>query len=115
MLKISIPRGDIRDVRFQISEPSGSLSTTDFTEIYFTVKKTANDKNFIFQKTLSGGSIEKIGDGDYQLRIEPRDTNELQFKRYEFDIELVYENQIKQTEVGILEITKEITAAYNEG
>lgn len=115
MLKITMPRGDIRNVRFQVSEPNGSISETDFTEIYFTVKKSVNDKNYLFQKTLTSGSIEKLGAGDYQTRIEPRDTDKLAFRQYEFDIELIYENQIKQTEVGVLEITKEVTAAYNEG
>lgn len=114
MLRISMPRGDIRLVRFQIYDSSGDISIIDFTEIYFTVKKSSLDIDYIFQKTLSSGLIEKVGDGEYQIKIEPEDTDSLKFREYEFDIELIYEDQIKQTECGILEITKEITFSGNE-
>ena len=115
MLTITMPRGDIRLVRFQVTDTDGSASQTDFTEIFFTVKKAASVKRFLFQKTLSGGEIIKIDVGDYQFRIEPEDTDGLNFGRYDCDIELVYEDQIKQTECGTLEITKEVTHASNEG
>lgn len=114
MLKITMPRGDIRLERFQVKDSEGVLSQIDFTEIYFTVKKDALDKNFLFQKTLSGGDIVKIDVGDYQFKIEPEDTDGLRFGQYECDIELIYEDQIKQTEYGILEITREVTHALNE-
>lgn len=114
MLKIVMPRGDIRVIRFQVLDSDGDISQTDFTEIYFTAKKNALDKNYLFQKTLTGGDIVKIDAGDYQLKIEPKDTDGLNFGQYECDIEIVYEDQIKQTEYGVLELTREVTSAYNE-
>lgn len=58
MLKISMPRGDIRPVKFTVTDPNGRVSDILFDEIYFTVKRSFNDKYYVFQKKLSDGSIE---------------------------------------------------------
>ena len=113
-MRIIMPRGDIYPVRFQIYETETDLTTIDFTQIYMSCKKSVNDKNVLFQKSLSSGSIVKIADGDYQFRIEPEDTNNLQFGEYVFDIELIYENEIKQTVYGTLRLSEEVTTAANE-
>lgn len=116
MLDITMPRGDIRLIRFQVTDlQTGEVSQIDFTEIYMSVKKSIYDRNVLFQKKLSDGGIEKLNVGDYQIRINPEDTDPLDFNTvYPFDIELVYENEIKQTEYGRLEITPEVTCAWNE-
>lgn len=116
MLMISMPRGDIRLVRFSVYDSqTGGMSQIDFTEIYLTVKKNLDAREFLFQKTLTNGGIEKIGEGDYQVKIDPEDTNGLAFnKTYPFDIELVYQDEVKQTEFGQLEITPEVTCSWNE-
>lgn len=111
MLKISLPRGDIRNVNFSVK--SGEEHYSDFTEIFFTVKKTTTDRDIILQKKLSDGSI--LQDGDvYSFRLEPEDTNELDYGKYVFDIELIKGDVIKQTTVGDLMITPEVTFAINE-
>ena len=111
-----MPRGDIRPVRFQVYDyQTEQLSQVDFTEIYVTLKKTIHDRNYVFQKRLSDGSIEKLDVGDYQFILVGEDTDSLAFnKSYPFDIELIYENELKQTECGRLEITPEITCKWNE-
>lgn len=116
MLTITMPRGDIKVIRFLVYDnQTGDPSSTDFTEIYMTVKKNIHDHDVLFQKTLSGGGIEKLGIGDYQIKIEGSDTDSLDFNQsYPFDIELIYENEIKQTEYGELEITPEVTCVWNE-
>lgn len=118
-MRICMPRGDIRLVRFQVIDDDGDISDIDFDEIYFTVKKHYSDTNFLFQKRLSTGDIIKINTGDYQIRIEPQDTDNLIINRvgesYDFDIELRYEDQIKQTFAGEFVLTKEVTHAVNEG
>ena len=49
-MMIRMPRGDIRLVRFVIEDPDHKTTRVDFSEIYFTVKKTTRDKPFLFQK-----------------------------------------------------------------
>ena len=116
MLNITMPRGDIRLIRFQvIDSQTGEPSQVDFDEIYMTVKKNLYERSYIFQKRLSNGGIEKLGIGDYQIKLEASDTDQLDFNiTYPFDIELVYEDEVKQTEYGELSITPEVTCSWNE-
>lgn len=113
-MRIIMPRGDIHPVRFQVYETETQITDIDFTQIYMSCKKSIKDKDVLFQKSLSQGSIVKIGNGDYQFRIEPEDTNSLQFGEYVFDIELIYKNEIKQTIYGTLRLSEEVTTAENE-
>lgn len=116
MMRITMPRGDIRVFRFQVFDPyTGQLSDTDFDEIFMSVKRNIHERDTVFQKKLSDGGIEKLGVGDYQIKIEGRDTDPLEFnKTYPFDIELIYGNEIRQTECGELELTPEVTCVWNE-
>ena len=113
-MMIRLPRGDIRLIRFVIEDPDHKKTRINFSEIYFTVKKTANDKPFLFQKKLSSGDITKLDHGDYQVKIESTDTDNLAYGNYKFDVQLVYENEVKETFVGDFVITDEITFAENE-
>lgn len=113
-MRITMPRGDIMPITFSIKNADGSVTDIDFTEIYFTVKRTFFDKKVVFQKRLSNGSIEKEEQGVYSFTIQPQDTDDLDFRTYVFDIELVLNNEIKQTTVGELAITNEVTDARNE-
>ena len=118
-MRIAMPRGDIRLVRFLVNDPNGTATNVDFTEIYFTVKKSTRDRLYEFQKKLSTGGIVKLGLGDYELKIEPQDTNKMiintpNFPNYVFDIQLCYENQVKETFVGTFVLTDEVTFAENE-
>ncbi len=113
-MRIALPRGDIKFVRFLINDMNGTITDVDFSEIYFTVKKTTDDIPFLFQKKLSAGTIQKIANGDYQLKIEPEDTYNLSYGRYKFDVNIKYLNQIDETFVGDFVITEEVTFKENE-
>lgn len=113
-MKISMPRGDIRQVSFVVTGDPEIVSSITFDEIYFTVKKSFRNAEFLFQKKLSDGSIEKIGDCSYMFTIESSDTDNLSIGSYVFDIELISGSDIKQTSVGTLELTNEVTFASNE-
>lgn len=113
-MKISMPRGDIRNVQFTVTDKNGKTFDTDFTEIYFTCKKFFSDRDYLFQKSLSGETIIKEADGVYRFTIESADTDYLDFGVYVFDIELVYGDKIKQTIVGTLTLTNEATHVRNE-
>lgn len=109
-----MPRGDIRLVRFLINDPNGTATDIDFTEIYFTVKKTAKDRLYEFQKKLDNGGIIKLGLGDYQVKIEPEDTAKMFYGNYKFDVQLHYKNELKETFVGDFILTEEVTFNENE-
>lgn len=118
-MRIAMPRGDIKLVRFLINDPGGETSQLDFTEVYFTVKKTAKDREYKFQKRLSAGGIVRLAAGDYQVKIEPDDTKEMSYGNYLFDIQLVYIDsegvkQLQETFVGDFVLTEEITYVENE-
>ena len=112
-MTISLPRGDIRNVRFQIND--GSQVYTDFDEIYFTVKKDYKKEDYLIQKKLSAKSITLDKEsGFFSFRLEPEDTNELNYGTYVFDIEINKGDVIKQTSLGQLIITEEVTFSANE-
>ena len=115
-MRISMPRGDLYTVRFQIYENETDITSIDFSQIYMTCKRTNKDRTPLFQKSLTGGTIHKISDGDYTFNIEPEDTNNLQFGEYSFDIELINDSnpRIKQTINGTLKLSEETTWAVNE-
>lgn len=111
MFKISMPRGDMRSVAFDVA--LGDTSYTDFDEIYFTVKKNTKTTEILFQKKLSDGGI-VLDEGQFVFTIQPEDTNDLKYDTYACDIELVKTGAIKQTNIGQLTITEEVTFASNE-
>jgi len=113
-MMIRMPRGDIRLVRFLVNDPNGTATDIDFTEVYFTVKKTSKDRLYQFQKKLSTGGIIKLDVGDYQVKIEPNDTSKMNYGNFKFDIQLVYQDQLKETFVGDFVLTDEITFNENE-
>lgn len=113
-LKISIPRGDIRPIEFNVYNSNGELSDIEFTDIYFTVKANYRDKKYLIQKRLSNGTIESVSQGVYKFFINASDTDCLQYGDYVFDIEVILGDEIKETTVGILSVTYEVTFAANE-
>lgn len=108
-----MPRGDLRPIAFTVSMENAD-TVGDFDDIFMTVKRTYEHSQMIFQKRLSNGTIEKVGEADYQFTILPEDTDKLQYGNYVFDIELVRGDEIKQTFVGDFILTPEVTFAGNE-
>lgn len=113
-MHISMHRGDRLTQSFSVRNAEGSPFTEMLDDVFFTVKKSYNEKGYKFQKRLSNGSIITDGQGNYSFVIQPEDTNNLSFGEYDFDIELLKEGFIKQTFTGILELLKEVTYQCNE-
>lgn len=113
-MKITMPRGDIKWQRFIIKTPEGEPSSLDFTNVYFTVKKKASDRISLFQKSYKRGEIYKIGPGDYQLKIAPKDTKKLAVGNYKFDIQISYKDLLKESFVGDFVLQEEVTYCENE-
>lgn len=113
-MRIAIPRGDIRWQRFKICIEDGTPTSVVFTNIYFTVKRTSHDDDYLFQKSLKRGEIYQIGAGDYQLKIEPEDTKNLAIGSYKFDVQVSYKDLLKETFVGDFAVKEEVTHPVNE-
>lgn len=114
-MKIVMSRGDVVTRTFTIKNSDRTVFTEAPDEIYLTVKSTANEYDFKFQKRLSEGDFILIEPGKYQFTINPEDTNDLKFMTYDFDIEIVKSPHLKKTFLGTLTIEKEVTHWYNEG
>lgn len=114
MLEIKMARGDMLSKSFVI-RTAGDVPYTDVLDnVYFTVKKSENDYAYKFQKRLSDGGIQYMGDGKYEFTIMPEDTNGLPFGNYVFDIELKKAGMFKRTYFGTFTLTKEVTHQNNE-
>lgn len=111
-MNITMPRGDIRTISFSVYS-GNDVSTEAFDDIYFTVKRNENDRYPIIQKRLSREEIVHQGNS-YFITIMPEDTDYLEFGSYLFDIEIVKMPKIKQTFLGVLTLTKEVTDVRNE-
>lgn len=112
---IEMPRGDYRPLYFPLKNKDGTVSDLNVDEIYITFKKdTSNSSRVLFQKRLSDGDITKDENG-YHFAIMPEDTEDLAYKEYVFDIEIYNETPlIKQTTVGKLKLTGEVTHKKDE-
>lgn len=113
-MRIAMRRADIKWVRFLVYTPDGQKTDIDFSNIYFTVKKTFNDHQPLFQKTLKDGLIHKLDAGDYLFKIEPADTELLVIGNYVFDIQIMYKSIIKESFVGNFVVKEEVTFSENE-
>lgn len=112
-MQIELARGDSCEKGFILK--SGDTPSEDvFDEIYFTVKNSYTDKDYVLQKRLTeGGIVKDEAAGHYTLYILPEDTNQLDFKDYDCDFEFKKEGY-KKTFYGKFRLTKEVTHQNNE-
>lgn len=70
--------------------------------LFFTVKKSAKDTNYLFQKESAGTNA---------IHIKPEDTDNLSFGKYKYDVQLttVYGDVYTIIEPSVFEIMEEIT------
>lgn len=114
MMQIRMVRGDIFCFPFRIYI-DGEKTDEAMDDIFFTVKKHHYDRAVVFQKKLSAGTIHTDGNGNYMLRIDPEDTDQLDLGSYDFDVEIEKLPWIKRTFNGVLELTREVTFREDEG
>lgn len=102
--------------------------SSDIDDIFFTVKKNVDDKNYVLQKTLNNGItlVDVTYDTDgttilsrtYNLLINAEDTETFTPEsEYVFDIEIVTDEtpDLKKTIMtGTIELTNSATRNYNE-
>ena len=80
----------------------------ELSEAFFSVKRNYDDADYVFQKTLGNG-ISKISDNQYEVRVAPEDTDDLDAGYYYYDFQ-VGANGDKFTFLrGMLTLLPEVT------
>lgn len=111
---IEFPRGDTCPLKFSLVDSKGNAVTLkEGDELYFTLKKNYNTKEFITQKKYTRNEITQK-DGECSLTIESSDTNKLNYGTYVFDISLKSGTYRKTLCIGQITLTNESTFVDNE-
>lgn len=86
----------------------------DGDEIYLTVKNSFDVEEFLFQKKITYEEVNEIG--EVSFKIVPSDTNNLQFKKYIYDVEIKTFDGDVYTIIppSIFEIMPEVTTHLDE-
>lgn len=100
---LSIVRGDTTSIGVTINGLE-----SDPVELYFSVKRSYNDKKYVFQKSLNDG-IDTDGEYHYVVHVDPSDTETLVAGRYVYDVELNINNTIVTPVKGEFEISSDVT------
>ncbi len=115
--KIEMPRGDSRAFKFQrkYKDDNGNIQPVKqkADEVFFTVKKSYRDQEFLLQKKLSDMSFDT--DYFYHFVIDPEDTNNINFGTYVYDIEVIQDGHKFTISSGNFVLSYECTWASNEG
>ena len=118
---IYLTRGDTSYIEIDVSYAGyGCSKDYKFQEgdkLFFTVKQNFNMEDFLFQKVISFQDTDEIENGSVIIKIEPSDTNNLDFRSYIYDVELITSDGDKYTIVrpSLFEILPEVTYIENEG
>lgn len=101
---IKLTRGDTARLTVPIINlaNNGEYTMESGDILYFTVKKTAKDTDFLFQKSVTGSN---------SIHIKPEDTANLSFGKYKYDVQLTTATGDVYTviEPSTFEVMEEIT------
>ena len=110
---MNLRRGDTGKFKFQRLDAEGEPITTIADEVYFTVKKNTKTQDYIIQKTLDDMAFDN--DGTYHFTIEPKDTENLKYFDYVYDIEVTQGGDVSTIAFGKFVLQDEVTFAANKG
>lgn len=100
-------RGDSIFIQFDIdSDIVLDLSSDDF-EITFSLKQSATDSAYIFQKDKT--AVTQLAENSFVLRIAPEDTVDLFPGYYYYDIQLNIGDDVFTIALGQLQLVRDIT------
>ena len=106
------PRGDTLPITFDFKDVLGN-ELTELDEIWFTLKKSYSANDFILQKKLTTGQIEKV-DGGFAFEISHKDTASLPYGKYVYDIQIKSGTYYRTAYIGQITLTNEATFISNE-
>lgn len=107
-MQITMRRGDIKWIRFSVRMSDGSPPPIDLNDIQFTVKPGVLNRHFCFKKSVADGQITTLSTGNYQFKIDPKDTKHLAFGLYKFDFQIYCGGALKESFTGDLFLNKEV-------
>ena len=101
---IRLTRGDTARLAIPITNlaNNGEYTMQSGDVLFFTVKKSAKDTDFLFQKEAPGANA---------IHIKPEDTANLSFGKYKYDVQLTTASGDVYTviEPSVFEVMEEIT------
>lgn len=114
-MNFEFSRGDTKIFKFKLQDMNGkNIVLSDTDKLYLTAKTSASSKKVSFQKTLDNG-ISLKDDGYYYVTIDSKDTANLNYGTYGYDIELKTASGIVKTLViGSITLTEEYTFEGDE-
>lgn len=83
--KLSMVRGDTFAFSVSMIKDGTPIHFQDGDKLYFTVKRSGLEKHSLISKVVK----EFAADGSASIHIEPKDTKEIAFGNYVYDIELI--------------------------
>lgn len=76
---IKLTRGDTADLAVEIEDDEGSYSLASGDTLTMTCKKFSSSEEFVFQKEIINSNT---------FRVEPKDTSNVPFGKYVYDVQL---------------------------
>lgn len=84
-----------------------AVTPSSITGVYFTVKKSIDQAENTFQKTIGNGVTQT--ENGYVIKISPTDTASLPEGEYVYDLKIVYGSDKKQLLRGPFELDRGVT------
>lgn len=116
-MKIELIQGDTSETyKFRRTDGKGEVIKTLPQKMWITFKTSTGLNEAVIQKTLDNGITYSEEDNYYRFMLESKDTSNLPYGEYIFDIAVINEKGHKKTlkKNCILEITDHCTNANNE-
>lgn len=108
-----IVRGDSRGFKFRRRNRSTHNPILDTPEaLYFTIKTNFKTEAYLFQKKLDNMYMSE--DGYWHFLLNPEDTEDLDYGKYCWDIEVIQSGYKTTISRGYLELLNEATWKANE-
>lgn len=106
-MNIDMIRGDTLNIQFEIESDTVLDLTSDNFEITFSLKRSATDKAYVFQKDKT--AVTSPADNVFALRVAPEDTVNLIPGYYYYDLQLNIGEDIFTIAIGKFHIAIDIT------
>ena len=109
---ISFIRGDTFPFKVKIHSKT-TITKEDIDTLFVTCRKIASEVSpILFQKTLD--DVE-ISDNYIHITFKPEDTENLEYEKYCFDVELTLKNGVRKTKFATFTLDNETTIAKKVG
>lgn len=106
-MNIDMIRGDTVNIQFEVESDTVLDLTSDDFEITFSLKRSATDNAYVFQKDKT--AVTSPADNVFILRVAPEDTVNLIPGYYYYDLQLNIGEDIFTIAIGKLHIAIDIT------